>query len=154
MQAIIEQDPVISQQLSLWRQEGTGVEMGRLRIVPTESSLLYVEPIYLAASERAIPQLQRVVVRDCTTVLMAESLTAAVAALTGDAPASTPRAVADPAPATAGIPAAAMALPQRALDLMRQADAYLRAGDFANFGRTWSELRALLEQGADGVPPR
>lgn len=154
VQALIEQDPIISQQLSLWRQQGTGVEMGRLRIVPTESSILYVEPIYLAASERAIPQLQRVVVSDGINVMMGESLDAAVAALTGDEAAPPPRAESDPAPSAAGVPAAVMALPQRALDLMRQADAYLRAGDFANFGRTWSELRALLEQGSDGVPPR
>jgi uncharacterized protein len=51
--------PVIAQQLSLWRQQGTTVEIGRLRIMPTDSSILYIEPLFLSAQERGIPQLQR-----------------------------------------------------------------------------------------------
>jgi uncharacterized protein len=155
VQSLIEQDPVISQQLSLWRQRGTGVEMGRLRILPTANSIVFVEPIYLAASERGIPQLQRVIVSDGTTVVMAEELGAAVAMLTGGArvrePADGPRA---PAAATDAGATGDAELSRRALELMREADARLRAGDFAGFGAAWQQLRALLEQRTNGTPQR
>ncbi|HSJ14854.1 MAG TPA: UPF0182 family protein, partial [Longimicrobiales bacterium] len=64
VQSLIEQQPAISSQLSLWRQRGTSVDIGRLRIVPLDSTLLYVRPLFLTAAnqEGAIPQLQRVIV--------------------------------------------------------------------------------------------
>jgi uncharacterized protein len=154
VQAFIEQDPFISQQLALWRQQGSSVELGRLRVVPTETSLLYVEPLFLAAAqaERAIPQLQQVIVSDGTAVAMADDLRTAVARLSGRdlAPAEVARDAADaPAPFA---PAPAEEWRAQALQLMREADDRIRAGDFAGFGAAWARLRALLEQQAEGRP--
>ncbi|NJD09118.1 MAG: hypothetical protein FIB01_01310, partial [Gemmatimonadetes bacterium] len=83
VQSLIEQDPGISAQLSLWRQRGTDVELGRLRIVPADSTLLYVRPLFLTARDQqgAIPQLQRIIVSDGANVSMAETLESAVAGL-------------------------------------------------------------------------
>src|SRR5207253_5291378 len=36
VQALIEQDPAISPQLTLWRQSGSDVDLGHLRIVPLD----------------------------------------------------------------------------------------------------------------------
>jgi uncharacterized protein len=58
LQSMIEQDPVISQQLTLWRQGGRTVEMGRLRIIPTENSILYIRaavPVGAGARHPAAP---------------------------------------------------------------------------------------------------
>jgi uncharacterized membrane protein (UPF0182 family) len=144
VQTIMEQDPYISQQLSLWRQAGRSVDIGQLRILPTDSSVVYVRPLFLAAENRGIPQLQRVVVSDGTAVAMSEDLGAAIAALGGQFVPS-PRVASDPAaPAQ---PAVDDDWRQRALDLMREADERLRAGDFAGFGAAWTQLRALLERG-------
>ncbi|MEX1184652.1 MAG: UPF0182 family protein [Gemmatimonadota bacterium] len=159
VQSIIEQDPVISQQLSLWRQRGTGVEMGRLRIVPTERSILYVEPIYLAAQEQGIPQMQRVIVTDGTAVVMADDLRAAVSLLRGGTvgpvePRDSAAVAASGASAAVPGPAVAADVAGRALELMRVADERLRAGDFAGFGEAWAELRALLEERSGGGPGR
>src|SRR5436309_2566455 len=48
--ARIDQDPVISQQLSLWNQRGSTVIRGSLLAIPLDQSLIYVQPLYLAAS--------------------------------------------------------------------------------------------------------
>ncbi|MEK7386861.1 MAG: UPF0182 family protein [candidate division NC10 bacterium] len=61
--ARIDQDPVISQQLSLWNQRGSSVIRGSLLAIPIDQSLIYVQPLYLAASEQgALPELRRVIV--------------------------------------------------------------------------------------------
>ena len=61
--AIIDQTPEISRQFSLWNQRGSKVIRGNIIIVPVERSILYVQPIYLAAtSTQGFPQLARIVV--------------------------------------------------------------------------------------------
>ena len=143
--SIIEADPLISQQLSLWQQAGRTVHRGHLRMVPTDSSILYIQPLFLSAQDRGIPQLQRVIVTDGTAVAMAEDLPLAMAALLGEtfSAAAPDRDSLDAAqqPATPALAEWRM----RALELMREADARLREGDFAGFGAAWSRLRALLE---------
>jgi uncharacterized membrane protein (UPF0182 family) len=143
--SIIEQDPVISQNLSLWRQSGRNVERGQLRMVPTDSSILYVVPLFLSAQDRGIPQLQQVIATDGTSVAMSEDLEGAIARMVGTTPT---RVAASPAAAdsVAGGTPAASEWRARALELMREADDRLRAGDFAGFGAAWNRLRTLLEQ--------
>jgi uncharacterized protein len=155
VQSVIEQDPVISQQLSLWRQQGSNVDLGRLRVIPTENSILYVEPLFLSARERGIPQLQRVIVSDGIAVAMAPDLRSAIAALMGDVPPADPD---DAAESRADLePRAAVPAEEwrrRAAELLREAEDRLRAGDFAGFGTAWNRLRTLLEQnGAGGLDP-
>ncbi len=50
--ARIDQDPIISQQLALWNQRGSTVIRGSLLAIPIEQSLIYVQPLYLAAAEQ------------------------------------------------------------------------------------------------------
>jgi hypothetical protein len=145
VRTIIEQDPGISAQLSLWRQSGSDVEIGRLRIVPLDGSLLYVQPIFLSGSGSSIPQLQRLIASDGTSVAMAATLDEAIAALVGsaaDQPTTT--VAADPSPA------AAVGWAPMALETMQAADRALRAGDFAEFGRLWNELQTLIRSAATG----
>ena len=58
LEARIDQQPDISQKLTLWGQRGSEVIRGNLLAVPIESSFLYVEPIYLQARQEA-EQLQQ-----------------------------------------------------------------------------------------------
>lgn len=62
IEAQIDQNPDISQDFSLWSQAGSNYSRGNLFVVPIKDSLLYVEPIYLVASNSAIPEVKRVVV--------------------------------------------------------------------------------------------
>jgi len=74
IEARINQDPVISQQISLWNRQGSRVIQGNLLIVPIEESLLYVEPIYLEATQNSLPTLVRVVVAYENRIIMAQTL--------------------------------------------------------------------------------
>ncbi|MGI8552580.1 MAG: UPF0182 family membrane protein [Dehalococcoidia bacterium] len=62
IEARIDQTPAISQQFTLWNQQGSHVVRGNLLMIPIAGSYLYVEPIYLQAEQSQYPQLQRVVV--------------------------------------------------------------------------------------------
>ncbi len=81
IQALINQDPDISQQFSLWDRAGSQVIQGNLLVLPLGKSLLYVEPVYLKASKGGLPTLTRVVVSDGKKIIMAENLMDGVNAL-------------------------------------------------------------------------
>lgn len=74
VEALINQDPVISQQISLWNNLGSRVLQGNLLVIPIEDSLLYVEPLYLEAEENSVPSLARVIVVYNNRIVMAETL--------------------------------------------------------------------------------
>ena len=78
IEALINQDPVISQQISLWNREGSRAIQGNLLIIPIEQSLLYVEPLYIEAEENSLPTLARVIVIYENQIVMAETLDEAV----------------------------------------------------------------------------
>lgn len=147
VQAMIEQDPVISPELSLLRQRGSGVDMGHLRVVPLDSTILYVQPLFLSADENPIPELWRVVVSDGSRIAMAPSFGTALSAL--DLPShARPRSPRGTTPATSAVTAT---WPRRALDLLERAEARLREGDWAGYGRMLDELRAVLEDASRGA---
>ncbi|HXF83005.1 MAG TPA: UPF0182 family protein, partial [bacterium] len=73
--ARIDQDPVISQQLALWNQRGSTVIRGSLLAIPIDQSLVYVQPLYLAAAEQgALPELRRVIVAYGNQIAMEPTL--------------------------------------------------------------------------------
>lgn len=75
LENFIDQNPTISQQLTLWGRGGSEVIRGNLLVIPIANSLLYVEPIYIRASgENSIPELRRVVVGYKEKVVMGKSL--------------------------------------------------------------------------------
>ena len=81
VQALINQDPRISQQFGLWDRTGSKVIQGNLLVVPVGDSLLYVEPIYLKARQGGLPTLTRIVVSDGRRVSMAADLDTGLNAL-------------------------------------------------------------------------
>ncbi len=78
IQALINQNPLISQQFSLWDRAGSEVIQGNLLVLPLGKSLLYVEPVYLKSTRSGLPTLTRVVVSDGKRVAMAETLSEAL----------------------------------------------------------------------------
>ncbi len=78
VEATIDQDTLISQQLSLWDQRGSRVIRGNLLIIPIDQSFIYVEPVYLIAEESGIPQLKRVIVSDGERLAMEPTLRASL----------------------------------------------------------------------------
>lgn len=141
--ARINQDSQISQQLTLWSQRGSQVIRGSMLVIPIEKSLLYVQPLFLAAADKAgLPELRRVIVAYGDEVVMEETLELALQRIFGG------RRV--PAVATAAAPEAvngssaelareAMAIFERATNLQRQ-------GDWAGYGEELRKLQQVLRQ--------
>jgi uncharacterized membrane protein (UPF0182 family) len=81
IEARINQDPIISQQISLWNRQGSRAIQGNLLVIPIEQSLLYVEPLYLEAEQNSLPTLVRVIVAYENRIAMAETLDQAIRAV-------------------------------------------------------------------------
>jgi uncharacterized membrane protein (UPF0182 family) len=139
IEALVEQDPSISQQFSLWRTGGSDVWTGHLHLVPVGDRFVYMEPIFLAADAEAIPELRRYVVSDGTRVVMMEQLDDAMRALAGLEPSRESGEVA------ADLPRPETTWPTEALDLLERAETSAREGNWQGFGEALAQLRALLE---------
>jgi hypothetical protein len=151
--ARIDQDPVISQQLSLWNQRGSQVIRGSLLAIPIDQSLIYVQPLYLAASEQgALPELRRVIVAYGNQIAMEATLEQSLARIftglvTPAAAAAAPRPV-GPAP-----DAAARSFGQRAWEIWGRAQDALRRGDWAQYGAEQKRLEEVLRSLSEGAKP-
>src|SRR6266849_3953310 len=147
--ARIDQDPVISQQLTLWNQRGSTVIRGSLLAIPIDQSLIYIQPLYLAASEQgALPELRRVIVAYGNQIAMEPTLQQSLARIFGGRAPSPARAAGAPPPTTLDA-AATRQLGQRAWEIWNRAQDALRRGDWAAYGteqqRLEETLRALSE---------
>lgn len=140
IEAMIEQDPVISQQFSLWRNSGSRVWTGHLHVVPENGHLLYMESVFLASEADAIPELRRYVVSDGQSVNMQATLDEAIGGFSGSAPPRRTPLTDLPAPGPGE------QWPARALQLLESAQNRLRQGDWNGFGTALEELRDLLEK--------
>jgi uncharacterized membrane protein (UPF0182 family) len=147
---LINQDPEISRQRTLWDQKGSSVSMGTLMVIPIEESLIYVQPLYLRAESVRIPELRRVIVVAENRIAMEPTLEAALARLFGEAPAGElkPPAsetkpgeppAAPPAPATANLAEQAKQHYERALQAQRE-------GDWARYGEEIKRLGVVIDQ--------
>jgi len=148
IEALINQNTEVSQQISLWNQMGSRVIRGNLLVVPIENSLLYVTPLYLRAQTGQLPELKRVIAVYGGHVVMEQTLGEALAALF-----KAPSSVSAPA-ASESVPSAIAPSPigptsdtaRAALDHYQQAIDRLKAGDWSGFGKELDALRPLLEQ--------
>jgi uncharacterized protein len=164
--ARINQDQVISPQITLWNQQGSQVIQGTLLVIPVEESLIYIRPLYLRSAGGRIPELKRVIVAYQNQIVMDTTLEAALDRLFGagaaaglrrasDAPAPAPIAGegaapapeqaapaaggASPAPELRALAAEARAAYQRALDAQRQ-------GNWAAYGEEIKRLGDVLQR--------
>jgi uncharacterized membrane protein (UPF0182 family) len=145
IEARINQNTEISQQLSLWNQLGSRVIRGNMLVVPIENSILYVSPLYLRAEQGQLPELKRVIAAYGDHVVMNETLAEALSTLFIE-PAAGPAA---PSAAT-GMPPAGTAPDwvREALDHYNQAIEHLKSGDWAGFGTEIDAMRGVLERGS------
>ncbi len=163
--ARINQDQVISPQITLWSQQGSQVIQGTLLVIPIEESLLYVRALYLKAEGGTIPELKRVIVAHQNEIVMEETLDAAIDRLFGKSGAAGPPPVrpeaaagSATAPAASAPGAAAVERPGIAGDAGRKALAaealahYERAlaaqreGNWALYGEEIKKLGEVLKK--------
>jgi hypothetical protein len=143
--ARIDQDAVISQQLTLWSQRGSKVIRGSLLVIPIEDSLLYIEPLYLAAEAGSIPELRRVIAVYGDRLVMEQNLEEALSALFGGKMLKTAAPGEASTAAHAGeIPGESLAA--RAMSQFNQALTYQRQGNWAAYGEELKKLEETLRE--------
>src|SRR5262249_3009383 len=81
IEALINQDPVISKDLSLWNQQGSQVLRGQTLVLPIDNTFLFVAPIYIQAQQARMPQLEKVVLAVGNTLVYADTYQKALADL-------------------------------------------------------------------------
>ena len=139
IEARINQNTEISQQLSLWNQLGSRVIRGNILVIPIENSILYVSPLYLRAEQGQLPELKRVIALYGDHVVMKETLAEALSALFTEPGAAPERA--DVAPGAFARPDWA----RKALNHYNRAVERLKSGDWAGFGAEFDTIGGLLE---------
>jgi hypothetical protein len=140
--ARINQDSFISQQLTLWNQRGSEVIRGSLLVIPIEKSLLYVQPLFLAADKAGLPELKRVIVAFGDQVVMEENLELALQRLFGG------KKTADIAlrAVTAETKASPATLAREAMSIYEKAVNLQRQGNWAGYGEELHKLEQVLKQ--------
>ncbi|MBW2967701.1 UPF0182 family protein [Candidatus Woesearchaeota archaeon] len=144
IEAKIDQDSEISQQLTLWSQQGSRVTRGNLLVIPIDNSLLYIEPLYIQAETGQLPELKRVLVSDGERVVMEPSLGDALEELFGKTRAPRTRLDAETNET--------ITIEYTDADLISQANEHyddilnaMQDGDWTAFGTSFDELGDVLE---------
>ena len=164
--ARINQDQVISPQITLWSQQGSEVNQGTLLVIPVEESLLYVRPLYLRSAGGRIPELKRVIVAYQNQIVMDETLAKALDRIF-------PRVAGEylSPPGPSAVPALEPAFEESTADLVamarehyQRAQEAMKALDWALYGEEIKALGEVLERLAaqpdvaparpEAVPPR
>ena len=91
IEARIDQDQVISKDLTLWNQQGSQVVRGQMMVIPVDDTFLFVKPFYLQASNARMPQLKKIVIAAGNRLIYEDTYDQALAVLSGTA--ITPRAL-------------------------------------------------------------
>jgi uncharacterized membrane protein (UPF0182 family) len=144
---LINQEPAISRDFTLFHGTGSQVQQGNLLVVPIGNSFLYFEPIYLkATSASGLPELKKVILADQSKVVYTDTLQQAIDQLVGTATAPPPT---NNPPVTTLTPAQVAQL----ADLVTQANqhytaayAALKAGDLTTFANEMATVGKLLAQ--------
>jgi uncharacterized protein len=148
IEARIDQDAFISQQITLWSQAGSQVVRGSLLAIPIEESLLYVQPLYLAAEKGRLPELKRVIVAFANRIAMEETLESSLQQLFTERP-GTDRA---PTIVAAGVgpkDPRRSNLAAEALEHFQKAQEHLKGWNWTGFGeelRRVEEILRILER--------
>ena len=151
IEARINQDASISQQLTLWdqRERGFSVIRGNLLAIPIKDSLLYVEPIYLQAEASRIPELRRVIVAHEDRIVMEPTLEMALTRVFGDIGVDVPPPVSTEPGDEPGTPLPDVTVQQlieRANSHYEDAQRKQRDGDWSGYGEAIKQLERTLKE--------
>jgi hypothetical protein len=143
IEAMIDQNTTISQQLTLWNQNGSRVIRGKEIVTPIENSFLYVVPLYLTAEGTNFPQLKRVIAVAGDKVVMEPTLDEALGALFGTQPAAAQARAAQTTGAATGTTTHQLDSGQ-ARTQFEDAQKAMQQGNWDKFGKAMEALKQLL----------
>ena len=145
LKARINQDVKISQDFTLWGSHGSQVVPGDLLVIPVEKSILYVQPIYLEATENKMPQLKKVIVAFGDRLAMEEDLQTAFKKVLRHEKAPDLKKPAQPILITTGMENI-QELAQQALSRYKAGKEKVAKGDWAGYGKEQEQLQKTLDQ--------
>lgn len=147
LESRINQNTEISQQLSLWNQQGSRVYRGNLLVIPMDNSLLYVEPLYLQAENSRIPELKRVIAGFGDEIVMETSLDRALMRLFDKNPQDVPTDIDTKTPQAVDTGTDSVAeLAKLARQYYDQANQRLKDGDWAGYGENINKLNDVIRR--------
>src|SRR5258708_14554201 len=118
----INQDQNISKDLTLWNQQGSQVLHGQMIVLPIEDTFVFVQPIYLQASQARMPQLKKIAMAYGNELIYTDTYEQALAQLRGvpAAGATTTSIVTGDKRETSEIPAEIGGVPAQRIEALRQ----------------------------------
>jgi uncharacterized protein len=149
--ARINQDQTISKDLTLWNQQGSQVLRGQTLVLPVGNTFLYVDPIYIQATEARMPQLKKVVLAVGSRLIYKDTYEEALAALAGgnppppQTPTAAVAALSAPSAAAPVTPGAEARL-QRIRDHLRKYNELAAQGRWAEAGKELEAVEAEVKQ--------
>ncbi len=145
IEARVNQDTTISQQLTLWDQRGSKILRGNLLVIPIKDTFLYIEPLYLEAeSAGQLPEFKRILAAYNEKVVMAPTLDEALAQLLGGGEYT---GAPDTGTGSGGTPRPGDnlgTLAQQALEHYQAGQTCLAQEDWACYGREQAALEEIL----------
>ncbi len=135
IEARINQNPEIVEQVTLWSQRGSRVIKGDILVIPINGSLLYVAPLYLRAVQGELPELTRIIVAYDKQIVMTPSLEQSLAAVFAQIPPELESSTTLDSPSQ-----------QSALEIYQQAQQALQEGDWVEYGRYQQQLEDILQK--------
>ncbi len=158
IEAQIDQNTEISKEFSLWNSAGTKYSRGNMFVIPVNSSILYVEPVYLEATNSSIPEVKRIIVAYGDRIAYEETLEECLVSLFGEEAADsidasdesvTQEPSGDGGQTETGQPSEELSqteLIQNAVTAYDNAQAAIQSGDWAGYGRYMEELEQILNE--------
>jgi uncharacterized membrane protein (UPF0182 family) len=152
VEARINQDQNISKDLTLWNQQGSQVLRGQMLVLPVEKTFLYVEPIYIQASQAKMPQLKKVALAMGNNLVYADTYAEALAQLAGE---KLPATTSESAPATtatattAATPAPTTQPDARIIQIRNHLQRYrelVSQGKLSEAGKELEAIQGLVEK--------
>lgn len=146
IEAQISNNDIISRDLSLWNSQGSEVIRGHVLTIPMESSIIYIEPLYIrASSTTAIPEVKRIIVAYNSNIVMAESLDLALEKIFGKQEGKDDKGGSTEGSVSSEIMDTQDAI-NKANELYDKAQEALRQGSLAEYERLINELGVILKQ--------
>ena len=150
IEGFIDQDTNISKEFSLWSSAGSSYTRGNIFVIPIEDSLVYVEPIYLEATNSSLPEVKRVVIYYNDRIAYEPTLAEALDSMFGDGSGKPLDSGGSESSGGEGTADEEMQttdqLIQKAVDAYNKAIAAQTAGDWASYGEYLKQLDSYLTQ--------
>ena len=156
IEAQIDQNTEISKEFTLWTSAGTTYRRGNLFVIPINTSILYVEPVYLEAQNSSIPEVKRIIMVYKDQIAYEETLSECIISLFGYDIDKETGEITKPVenPETGEIEDTPVSLTDkelinRAIKAFDKAQEAQKDGDWAGYGRHLEELEKYLNELAD-----